>query len=157
MREITEIFDSKPDAQRQEFMQDFGSILKPDQMARQLGFFKHPLYAKAVDDGCGCRAKRQLASIFMYSLDIESQHAFLKSNKKKREQKTAKTKRAVEQWRKSKVPAVAFGSESIEQAALADHLITFLETQPSSVMLSASCFGCSFRQCARKSATAKRA
>ena len=136
MREITEIFDSKPDAQRQEFMQDFGSILKPDQMARQLGFFKHPLYAKAVDDGCGCRAKRQLASIFMYSLDIESQHAFLKSNKKKREQKTAKTKRAVEQWRKSKVPAVAFGSESIEQAALADHLITFLETQPSSVMLS---------------------
>ena len=136
MREITEIFDSKPDVQQHEFMQDFGSVLKPDQMARQLGFFKHPLYVNAVEDGLRFGAKRQLASVFLYSLDIESQHAFLKINKKKREQKAGKTKRAVEQWRKSKVPAVAFGSESIEQAALADHLITFLESQPSSVMLS---------------------
>ena len=72
----------------------------------------------------------------MYSLDVESQHTFLKLKRKKREQKTGRMKRAVEKWRKCKEPPASFSSASIEQAALADHLQAFLATQPRNIMLS---------------------
>ena len=136
MQEVVSIFESKQEQQRHEFLEDFASILKPDRMALRLGFAKHPLYVQAVEEGLAARAKRQLAGLFMYSLDVESQYAFLKRKRKKREQKAARVQRAVEKWRKSKCPAVPFSSDAIEQSALADHLQAFLSAQPSNVVLS---------------------
>ena len=136
MQEVTRIFESRDEGLRAEFLEAFSGILKPDVMASKLGFAKHPLYVKAIEEGLSGRAKRQLASVFMYSLDVESQHTFLKLKRKKREQKTGRMKRAVEKWRKSKEPPASFSSASIEQAALADHLQGFLATQPRNIMLS---------------------
>ena len=136
VREITPIFENPVDSQA--FMRCFASILNPDELAKQLGFWRHPLYQEAVQAGKKYRDKRMLAAILMYSLDPSSQHARLQAMKKKRERKRDQINSAVKQYRlkaaavRSRLPL----QDAVEQDAIASHLETLASTEGRSFMLS---------------------
>ena len=74
MREIAELFDSTTSESSEGFLRHFGSIVKPDELAKRLGVWRHPLYQEAVREGLRAKAKRQVLSVTMYCLDPSAQH-----------------------------------------------------------------------------------
>ena len=54
-QEVTRIFESRDEGLRAEFLEASSGIMKPDVMASKLGFAKHPLYAKAIEEGLSGR------------------------------------------------------------------------------------------------------
>ena len=136
MREVLKIFESGPGELSSSFVSEFARILHPDDMARKLGFYRHPLYAEAVQDKASFHDKRKLAGVYMYSLDIVSQYTMQKAKQKKREQRAAKKARVVEKWKKSNAAAQSFSGDVVEREALADHLQSVVAEGGSNVLFS---------------------
>ena len=137
MKEIASLFEGqRTTAAVSEFLSEFVAILKPDEMAQRLGLYRHLLYLEAVQEGRTFRDKRKLLGVFLYALDITSQHAILKANKQKREKRAAVKKKVVEKWRDLQKQEVGISSDLVEQSAVSEHLQMFLDRQPSNVMLS---------------------
>ena len=129
MKEVIQIFGS--DDAAADFLRDFGSILHPDDMAKKLGFFKHPTYFKASQDKANFTEKRRLANCFMYSLDVLAQYKHQKANEAKRKKHAQQKANVVKQWRAENP---RFSAALLETAALADHLQGFLGRQPGNVV-----------------------
>ena len=138
MQEIRKICESQQGDHLAQFLQDFAGVLDPDMLARKLGFFKHPLYFQASEDRISFDQRRQLANMYMYSLDVHAQYRKMEQQKKKRDRKAAHKARIVETWRQNRsgkgAPRVT--GHRVQQEALADHLRAVLAKQPGSVMLS---------------------
>ena len=133
MGEIVDLFEG---SEGSSFLLEFADVMNPDDMAERLGLFKHPLYQEAYTEGRRFCEKRKLLGSFLYALDITSQHAILKANKKKRMREAELKKQAVEKWRRSEGNQQAFSSNLVEQSAVSEHLQMFLQKQPSNIMLS---------------------
>ncbi|CAE7253642.1 unnamed protein product, partial [Symbiodinium necroappetens] len=136
LRKVLKIFESGPGELSSSFVSEFARILHPDDMARKLGFYRHPLYAEAVQDKASFHDKRKLAGVYMYSLDIVSQYTMQKAKQKKREQRAAKKARVVEKWKKSNAAAQSFSGDVVEREALADHLQSVVAEGGSNVLFS---------------------
>ena len=64
-------------------MQEIRKICESQQGdARKLGFFKHPLYFQASEDRISFDQRRQLANMYMYSLDVHAQYRKMEQQKK---------------------------------------------------------------------------
>ena len=135
MREITPIFESEDDSRV--MVECYGSIQNPDDMAKRLHFWRHHMYQEAVQENKGFKAKRQLASCLLYSLDTTAQHAQLQANRKKREQARNQQQKQVAAYRKrQEQPTKLSLQDTLEQAVGMKHLEEFVSGQSRRIMLS---------------------
>ena len=134
MTEVTSLMTQSHQESRS-FIEEFESLQDPDVLAKKLGFWKHPEYQELVANDEKRRAKRQVASVIMYSLDSGSQHAQLQALKQKRESKRKQKDKVVREFQQPKQKKVAL-SDAVEEKAIIEHLHSFLSDAPGKVMLS---------------------
>ena len=140
MPEILKVFQAGDSGDSSaNFLREFVRILDPDQLAKRLGFFNHPLYLEAVRDKQTFQERRQIAKLCMCSLDIVAQHSRQEARTRKRLRKKRQKDNAIEKWSAGLRASVPFSADVVEQQALAEHLQASIANQPRSLLLSVPC------------------
>ena len=84
----------------EDLLKYFQGNKRPDDMAKRLGFFRHPAYQEAIAEKFSSRKKLQLAEMLMYNLDGESQFAKMKGAATLRNKRRGHREAQEKAWRK---------------------------------------------------------
>ena len=123
MPEIECIFDDA--VQFSKLMDAFAVMTKGLELAKRIGFSKHPLWLNVMAERHCPRDKKYMAAeSIMYALDAESQFTSLENALKKRKKWTDKKKKKVEEWRKQFQVNERFSTNAVMKSAMASHLST---------------------------------
>ena len=118
--EVERLFDRE--AEYTAFLRDYSHVSISDNLAKRLGFWKHPLWCAAVEEKKRNRHKLQIAEAIMYSLDPISQFEGMAAVCKRRKQHQESRRKVEREWLKQFQARQVFSEAAVERVAMAEHL-----------------------------------
>ena len=109
------------------FLRCFEEVQNLDDMAKRFGFHKHVQWQLACHEKHTKKKKIILAGLLMYSMDFESQFSKMQAVKKAREKRERERQKVHDDWKAQFETKRRFCFESLEEAAMADHLQSELQ------------------------------
>ena len=115
------------DAEYKLFLSKFDEVIKIDDLAKRFGFWKHPQWQAACHAKQTKKQKLVLATMIMYSMDLESQFQNLLHARRGREKRARERMKQANDWKAHFERPKKFSLETVLQAAMGDHLQSELQ------------------------------